>query len=111
MVSLMDRTPGWEGSGGTRSQTLGRRGKAVRFQQEEERGAGLLSLLHRATSCPWSDDTTFTHRLLASWAHHGQFLEGLNQLFLRACSTTQISLAGRSEGEENAVHWGFLSKT
>ena len=81
MVSLMDRTPGREGSGWTRSQTLGRRGKAVRFQQEEERGAGLLSLLHRATSCPWSDDTTFTHRLLASWEHHGQF-RNIMEVFL-----------------------------
>ena len=63
MLSLMDRT----------SQTVGRRGgkKTVRFQRQQS-PPGLLTLLHRATSCPWSDDTTFLHRLLNTWAHQGQ---------------------------------------
>ena len=66
MLSLMDRT----------SQAVGRRGgkKTVRFQQQQS-PPGLLTLLHRATSCPWSDDTTFVQRLLATWAHHGQSLQ------------------------------------
>ena len=63
MLSLMDRT----------SQTVGLRGgrKGVRFQKQQS-PPGLLSLLHRAASCPWSDDTTFLHRLLNTWAHQGQ---------------------------------------
>ena len=67
MLNLLDRAGSPEV---TRTQTLGRRRskKTVRFQQTPP---GLLTLLHRAASCPWSDDTTFIHRSLSHWAHCG----------------------------------------
>jgi len=74
MINLIDRTnclekstnkASWSSSG---TQTLGRRrsssSRGVRFNQTPP---GLFTLLHKATSCPWSDDRTFVHRLFGQW--------------------------------------------
>ena len=65
MTNLIDRTGPGEGSG-SKTGSLGRRAtsRRVRFTGWQP---GLLALLHRAASCPWSDDSTFVQRLLAHW--------------------------------------------
>ena len=59
----------WSSSG---TQTLGRRrssSKRVRFNQS---APGLLTILHKATNCVWSDDRTFVHRLHSHWGGKGK---------------------------------------
>ena len=65
MTNLIDRTGPGEVPG-SKGGTLGRRSasRRVRFTGWQP---GLLALLHRAASCPWSDDSTFVQRLLAHW--------------------------------------------
>jgi len=64
MTNLIDRTGPGEPSG-SKTGSLGRRAsRRVRFTGWQP---GLLALLHRAASCPWSDDSTFVQRLLAHW--------------------------------------------
>jgi len=67
MISLIDRTnpAASDTAKPCMVQTLGRRNsKRVRFTQSPP---GLFTLLHKATSCPWSDDQTFVQRLVAHW--------------------------------------------
>ena len=64
LTNLIDRTGPGEHSG-SKTGSLGRRAsRRVRFTGWQP---GLLALLHRAASCPWSDDSTFVQRLLAHW--------------------------------------------
>jgi len=77
MISLIDRTnpAASDTAKPCMVQTLGRRNsKRVRFTQSPP---GLFTLLHKATSCPWSDDQTFVQRLVAHWGgqNNGALIE------------------------------------
>jgi len=87
MISLIDRTnPAISNTSSSRSSwagashTLGRRSsKRVRFTQSPP---GLLTLLHKATNCPWSDDRVFVQRLSAHWGGQGNFFKLLLPLMI-----------------------------
>ena len=103
MLNLLERAGRAEVSvSGT--QTLGRRRsrKEARVQQSPP---GLLTLLQRATSCPWSDDRTFLQRSLSHWAHSkSAHLEILEMTLHNVMSN--ISWLGRlirKEGEDRMV--------
>eukprot|EP00092_Neocalanus_flemingeri_P063998 GFUD01077554.1.p1 GENE.GFUD01077554.1~~GFUD01077554.1.p1 ORF type:complete len:1054 (-),score=370.42 GFUD01077554.1:113-3274(-) len=109
MISLLDRTnpavsmtskSSWTGT----SHTLGRRSsKRVRFTQSPP---GLFTLLHKATSCPWSDDQTFVQRLSAHWGgqSNGSLIEG--------CGETEFTLnhfQGTNPVKYSAQGWRHIS--
>jgi len=104
VLNLIESTSSSMASQDEKMSTLGRRGsKKVRFTHAPP---GLFTLLHKATNCPWSDDSTFVQRLTTHW--------GANKTnpLVESCGGTEFILhhmQGTNSVRYDARGWRQLS--
>lgn len=66
---------------------------------------GLLTILHKATNCPWSDDRTFVHRLHSHWG-------GKADSLVEKCGESDFilkHLQGTNQVKYSASGWRHIS--